>query len=238
MQLYTSLEIEQLQQDIIYLNEISQWLKNFLARPHPELGRPGPVCPFVPKGLKLNYIRIKVIHSKNLEQPEIAQIVLPYLKILLDLEPRETEVALYKAILLIFPDITHDDAPRLIDSVQKELKPLFVESGLMLGEFHNRTEACGLHNPNFRPLRSPIPLLAIRFMVEYDLPFLQNADDLNLRIRYLEAYLHNMNIYSQRFHQKITDENNLKQAYEILELTKTELAKKKLLDSAYAASKK
>jgi hypothetical protein len=222
MELYTPSEIEQLQQDLPYLIETTQWLKTFLARPHPDLGRPGPVCPFAPKAIKLDYIRLRVIRSHNLVQQQVLNIVLPYLNTFLELEPREQEDSLNKAILLLFPDISHEDAPRLIDSVQKQLKPLFVESGLMLGEFHKRNQTPGLHNPNFRPLRSPIPMLAIRFMVESDLPFIQSADDLNLRIRYLEAYL-------KRFEKRFKDENNFKNAQQALALTKLQLKKESLV---------
>jgi hypothetical protein len=44
---------------------------------------------------------------------------------------------MYKAIVLIFPDMPLYFAPELIDSVQTELKPLFVNKGLMIGEFHS-----------------------------------------------------------------------------------------------------
>ncbi|OUL17618.1 DUF6875 domain-containing protein [Nostoc sp. 106C] len=222
MELYTPSEIEQLQQDLPYLIETSQWLKTFLAKPHPDLGRPGPVCPFVPKAIKLDYIRLRVIRSQNLVQQQVINIVLPYLNTFLELEPKEQEDSLNKAILLLFPDISHEDAPRLIDSVQKQLKPLFVESGLMLGEFHKRNQTPGLHNPNFRPLRSPIPMLAIRYMVESDLAFLQSADDLNLRIRYLQAYL-------KRFEQRFKDETNFKNAHQALALAKLQLKKEPLV---------
>ncbi|OUL24267.1 hypothetical protein BV372_28975 [Nostoc sp. T09] len=222
MELYTPSEIEQLQQDLPYLIETSQWLKTFLARPHPDLGRPGPVCPFVPKAIKLDYIRLRVIRSQNLVQQQVVNIVLPYLNTFLELEPREQDDSLNKAILLLFPDISHEDAPRLIDSVQKQLKPLFVESGLMLGEFHKRNQTPGLHNPNFRPLRSPIPMLAIRYMVESDLAFLQSADDINLRVRYLQAYL-------KRFEQRFKDETNFKNAHQALALAKLQLKKEPLV---------
>jgi hypothetical protein len=225
MELYTPDDIEQLQQDLPCLIETWQWLKSFLAKPHPHLGRPGPVCPFVPKAINLNYIRLRVIRSHNLAQQQVVDIVLPYLNTFLELEPREQEEdALNKAILLLFPDISHEDAPQLIDSVQKQLKPLFVNSGLMLGEFHKRNETPGLHNPNFRPLRSPIPMLAIRFMVESDLPFLQSADDLNMRICYLEAYL-------KRFEQKFKNENNFHNADQALALARKQLQQELLVMS-------
>ena len=94
----------------------------------------------------------------------------------------------------------------------------------MLGEFHNRTESPGLHNPNFRPLRSPIPLLAIRYMVEVDLPFLVMADDLGLRIRYLKAYL-------QLFDKGGKDSINLTNARRALTLAQAQLQQENILTS-------
>ena len=66
----------------------------------------------------------------------------------------------------------------------------------MIGEFHSAPPAkAGLHNPDFRPLYSPIPLLAIRNMVATDYPFLKSDQDM------FRAYL-------ERFHSSIP--NHLK----------------------------
>jgi hypothetical protein len=223
MQLYTPSEIAHLQQDLPYLMEIMEWVKSFLARHHPDLGRTGFVCPFVPYALKSDSIKLTVIRAKNLRQKQIEEIVLNYRDIFLDIvEAGEKELAVYKAFLLIFPDLPIEDTA-IIDGIQQKLKPLFVESGLMLGEFHQRNESPGLHNPNFRPLRSPIPLLAIRFMVESDLPFLDNANTPHLRIKYLEAYL-------RHFSQGIKDETKLINAHQALALAKQQL-EEKLLNS-------
>ena len=94
----------------------------------------------------------------------------------------------------------------------------------MLGEFHNRTETPGLHNPQFRPLRSPIPLLAIRFMVESDLPFLKNTDDISLRVRYLKAYL-------KQFDKGEKKQMNLAHARDALALAEAQLKQENLLIS-------
>ncbi|MUL38292.1 DUF6875 domain-containing protein [Gloeocapsopsis dulcis] len=92
--------------------------------------------------------------------------------------------------MLIFPDISTETAFKLIDGAQRHLKPFFVEAGLMLGEFHKQNNSPGLRNPNFRPLRSPIPMLGIRFMVESDLSFLNDLNsEPSLRTKYFEAYL-------------------------------------------------
>ncbi|MFW9261839.1 DUF6875 domain-containing protein [Nostoc sp. CALU 546] len=224
MQLYTTREIEQLQEheDLPYLIEIMDWVKNFLGRPHPNLGRTGAVCPFVPLSLKSNTIRLAVIRTKDLYSEQLEDVVGRYRDIFLEMDLKEQELAINKAFLLIFPDVHIEDATKLIDSVQQKLKPLFVESGLMIGEFHKRNDSPGLHNPNFRPLRSPIPLLAIRFMVEADLPFLLSPADPRLRIRYLEAYL-------KRFGNKFIDETKFKNAHQALALAKKQLQKENLL---------
>ncbi|MBD2509280.1 hypothetical protein H6G91_18610 [Nostoc muscorum FACHB-395] len=224
MQLYTILEIEQLQEyeDRPYLLETIEWVKSFLARPHPNLGRPGAVCPFVPYSLKSNSIRLAVIRTKYLYPEQLEEIVGRYKDIFLKMKVKEQELEINKAFLLIFPDVHIEDACKLIDSVQQKLKPLFVESGLMIGEFHKRNETPGMHNPDFRPLRSPIPLLAIRFMVEADLPFLLSPADPRLRIRYLEAYL-------KCFDCKFTDETKFRNAHQALALAKEQLKQENLV---------
>ncbi|MEH1770526.1 DUF6875 domain-containing protein [Nostoc sp.] len=217
MQLYTPSELDHLQQDLPYLIEIMEWVKSFVARHHSDLGRTGFVCPFVPYALKSNSIKLTVIRAKNLRQKQIEEIVLNYRDVFLDIvEAQQKELALYKVFLLVFADLPIEDTAKLIDGIQQKLKPFFVESGLMLGEFYKQNESPGLHNPNFRPLRSPIPMLVIRFMVESDLPFLDSENDPHLRIKYLEAYL-------RRFSQGRKDETKLINAQQALALAKQQI---------------
>jgi hypothetical protein len=56
-------------------------------------------------------------------------------------------------------------SPVYIDGIQRPLRDEFVREGLMLGEFHQLSQSKGIHNKEFRPLRSPIPMLTIRHMV-------------------------------------------------------------------------
>ncbi|MEH2467138.1 DUF6875 domain-containing protein [Nostoc sp.] len=224
MQLYTNREIEQLQQheDLASLIEVMQWVKSFLVKPHPDLGRPGVICPYLPYALKSNNIWLAVIRTKNLCLEQIEAIVRPYRNVFLEREPGDKELPINKAFVLIFPEVHIEEASKVIDGVQKKLKPLFVESGLMLGEFHKYTENPGLHNPNFRPLRSPIPLLVIRPMTEVDLTFLMSPDNPHLRIQYLEAYL-------KHFGHKLTDETKFKNAHQALALAKEEVKQENLV---------
>ncbi|MEO0867043.1 MAG: DUF6875 domain-containing protein, partial [Cyanobacteria bacterium J06642_11] len=81
------------------------------------------------------------------------------------------------------------------DRIQRRLKPFFVEKRLMLGEFYPGNQSPGLHNPDFRPLQSPVPMLVIRSMTEPDLPFLSRTSDAPaVRIKFLESYVKQMSI--------------------------------------------
>ena len=47
----------------------------------------------------------------------------------------------------------------------------------MLGDFHPFSQSPGIHNPDFRPLKSPIPMLVIRHMVISDWLFLLEKNE-------------------------------------------------------------
>jgi hypothetical protein len=156
---------------------VLDWIREFLARPHPQLGRTGPVCPFVPVSLELDTIWMTAVAEATPSFEHISAIITDYRNVFLETEPTKGPEALNKAILVVFPSLSANgtDGAAVIDRVQANLKKYFVEMGLMLGEFHAANESPGLRNPAFRPLRSPIPMLAIRHMVESDLPFLIRA---------------------------------------------------------------
>ena len=153
--------------------EILAWARSYLSEPHQELGRPGPVCPFVPGAIRASSFYLTVHPGTFEDRQPIERIVERYRAWFAQLEPRLEPEAQFKTILMIFPDVAVADAPRLIDETQRALKPEFVASGLMIGQFHPAPpDECGLWNADFRPLYSPLPLLAIRHMVPSDLPFL------------------------------------------------------------------
>jgi len=149
------------------------YFRDFLAKSHPLLGRAGPTCPFVPKSLKLDTLRVGVVPTGAAPDPQqLRRLVADFIPLFEALEPTSGPTAVFKAIVLLFPDIPLHAAPQLIDGTQAALKEAFVERGLMLGEFHLLNNASGLHNPGFFPLRTVCPALAMRHMVPSDLVFL------------------------------------------------------------------
>ena len=168
-------------------------MTNFLCKPHPELKAPDarrPVCPFMPTAMRRNTVHLQIVEDKDLSADRVATLLTEAKAKFHAMEPHTGKEAVYKAVMLIFPGIDPQSAPALIDQIQEQHKEAFVREGMMLGEFHEKNETPGLHNPAFRPLRTPVPALAIRYMVDSDLLFLNDPKyPAAKRVQFLEAFL-------------------------------------------------
>jgi hypothetical protein len=170
---------------------IATWVRQFLARPHPDVGRRGAVCPFVPLSLEMDSIWMAEVPGQDPQFDDVARVITAFRDAFLAMEPTTGPEAMQKSILVVFPALVGKAG--LVDEVQYALKKYFVDMGLMLGEFHADNQSQGLRNPDFRPLRSPIPMLAIRHMVESDLPFLMRESYPAIeRSSFLRSYLSRM----------------------------------------------
>ncbi len=196
--LFTSLsvtEIAHFAENIETFIGAADWIWNYLAKPHPELGRTGSVCPFAKPALVKDALRVAVVRlNPGDKRAQIMAAVQYHLDSFLSTAAQHSERSLQSTVI-VFPDVSLSEAPELIDRTKEDLKTRFIEQGLMLGEFHANNESPGLHNPEFKPLRSPIPMLAIRHMVPTDFVFLDRLEyDASTRIKYLQAYLAVANI--------------------------------------------
>jgi hypothetical protein len=175
------------------LVSIVDWCENFLGKPSGLVGRSGNVCPFVPEAMMRGSLKFAVVSltKRGVEAvAEIEEMINACREHFLSRESVDGKIDIFGSMVLIFPDVTNEEAPMVIDPSQRELKPSFVREGLMLGEFHAFSPTPGLRNKSFRPLRSPIPLLAIRHMVESDVDFLMAPNDpAPTRVKSLKAYL-------------------------------------------------
>lgn len=163
---------------------IAGWAREYLSKPHEELGRDGPVCPYTQPAMSKGLFYMTVRRGAHFTDDEVRSILILYRDWFLELEPVSGSRSYFKTILILFPDVSLDDVPRLIDAMQERLKPEYVAKGLMVGEFHpGPPDKAGLWNPDFRPLAAPIPMLVIRNMVPTDFGFLRHDKVL------VEAYL-------------------------------------------------
>jgi hypothetical protein len=148
------------------------------------------VCPFAQPALDQDTLRIAVVRlTETDKRTQIIDAVNFHLKAFIA-APGTLAQRMLRAVVVLFPDVSVAEAPDLIDQVKEDLKGGFIEQGLMLGEFHAGNDSPGLHNQAFKPLRSPIPMLAIRHLVWSDISFLNRPEySVDTRLKYLEAYV-------------------------------------------------
>jgi hypothetical protein len=163
-----------------YLARIREWATAYLVAPHPDLGREGPVCPFTAASITKEIFWVGCVDRSDLTAEDIEKTVAGMVTGFRCLPPTEGPDALLKTILILFPTVTDYS---LIDEAQRRLKEESVAMGLMIGQFYPGCEEPGIRNPDFRPLQSPLALLAIRHMVSSDFPFLTK------KAEWIEEYL-------------------------------------------------
>jgi hypothetical protein len=156
------------------LRQIATWAVDFLNTPNERLGRRGPVCPYTRLSMDRNTFLLAYAGGER-DVRSIESTVDQYRRWFMELlEKFEGAREHLLTILVVLPDFDRTD-PGPLDALQARLKDAFVREGLMVGQFHPRCEQGGLWNEHFRPLRAPVPLLAIRRMVSSDLPFLLDS---------------------------------------------------------------
>lgn len=155
-------------------SELRRWTLDYLCRPHPDLGRHGPVCPYMSHAVERRFLWAAFFDGPGIGIERIAAIVDDLHEVFPVLQPTKEPDARFKAILAVFPDLTDYTG---IEAVQRDQKTRFVHDGLMLGQFYPGCTVAGLHNPHFPALDSPLPLLAVRHMVATDFLFLDTSHE-------------------------------------------------------------
>ena len=170
------------QGDLEALRAVADWINTFVAKPHKDLGRAGPVCPFVPGALERRTLWLVPEHVADRDSPEVVELVSDYKRLFLRTEPTGGEDADYKVIVIVFADLPADRAQGLFGSVLEQLAlPSYADDGILFGPFYEGNEGTALYNTGFRPFQSPAPFLFVRHGVVSDWKFFLDSDEwLNL----------------------------------------------------------
>lgn len=165
--------------DLHALRTIAGWIETFVVRPHKDLGRPGPVCPFVPVSLERKTLWLAPEHVSDRSPRDVAELVSGYRKLLIQAQPVEGDDAGFKALVVVFTDLSADRAKDLADDARiQDLKRLFyVQDGIVSGEFHMRNEDSAIRNRSFQPFKSPVPFMLMRRAVVSDWMFFLDNDE-------------------------------------------------------------
>jgi hypothetical protein len=156
------------------------WAATYLTAPHPALGRDGVVCPYTAASINRETFWVGCVDRPDLTAEDIEGNVAGMVTEFSRLSPTEGPGALLKTVLILFPAVADYG---VIDEAQRRLKERFVSQGLMIGQFYPGCAEPGIRNPDFRPLQSPVALLAIRHMASSDFPFIAG------KVEWVEDYL-------------------------------------------------
>jgi hypothetical protein len=171
-------------EDYDLLVTVARWAETFLCQTNVDLGRTGAVCPFAKPAIEHRLFLIGIIDVDLGRILDFAKEVDFYRQWFVELQGSlHPERNACMVLITSKCDLNSSDK---LDHIQEQLKDDFVQEGLMIGQFHPKCEVEGLWNPDFRPLASPLPLLAIRRLVPSDLPFLTSKSE--YMVKYFSMY--------------------------------------------------
>jgi hypothetical protein len=61
--------------DLAALRTVADWIRNFVVRPHKDLGRDGPVCPFVPEALERKTLWLAPEHTADRSLADVVRLI-------------------------------------------------------------------------------------------------------------------------------------------------------------------
>ena len=96
--------------DLSALHGVADWIRTFVARPNKDLGRAGAVCPFVPEACERKTLWLAPERIANQSVSDVVQLMNGYKRLLLRAQPIEGDDTSYKAIVVVFTDLSADRA--------------------------------------------------------------------------------------------------------------------------------
>lgn len=170
------------------MSQAWDWLSTYPIHPHPELGRDGVVCPYMVKAIRRRYVTMEEFDATQGDEALMALAR----KLRAGVLEKAAELGsdrLYLVGMAVPYGLPEPELKAMVARVHAALKPEFVALGLMIGDFWPEHETIGLHNDDFRPFTSPMPLLGMRHITPADLPFfVKHEPDPDDRLRLLANF--------------------------------------------------
>jgi hypothetical protein len=183
--------------------EVFAWVRQYLGRPHPQLGRAGAVCPFAQPALDTDQLRVTISDDDGASRTRLRALLLEHAAAFAA-RLRDGSPSMYASLVVVFPRIP-EDRFHLLDQLHDELKTSLMTSDIMVSPFHPKSERPALWNPAFHVLRAPFAGFAFRKMDVRDIVFV--ASNRN-------AFAHYRTRFGRLFAQgEVSDEHGYATAY-------------------------
>src|SRR5688572_25855594 len=75
--------------DLSALRAVANWIRTFVTRPHKDLGRAGPVCPFLPRALERHTVWLATERVTDRSVTDVVATLIGYRDLLLRAQPVE-----------------------------------------------------------------------------------------------------------------------------------------------------
>lgn len=158
------------------LESVNLWMSDYISAPHPEIGRQGPICPFVAPSRKNRTMELRIRFVGNSPTIELIEEIGRSSLKEFDLISWQGRNPMLRAMVIAMPDLAPEDTP-LLDEAQVRIKSEFVENGLMVGQFHQNCTVPAARNEGFAVSKAPVPVLAIRKIALHDIFFLSERKE-------------------------------------------------------------
>jgi hypothetical protein len=106
--------------DLAALRTVADWITRVVAKPHQDLGREGPVCPFVPEALQRQTLWLAAEHLAGRSVADVVPRINGYKTQLLQ-QPVHGAGVNYHALVVVCTDLSADRAKGLFDDVLEHL---------------------------------------------------------------------------------------------------------------------
>ena len=124
------------------LHAVADWIKAYVVKPHKDLGRAGPVCPFVPGALERQTLWLAPEQIADRDVSDVVELIDAYRRLLLDARPTDGDDANYNVVVVVFTDLSADRAQGVFDDVlQHRAVPSYVEGGIVFGSVQEGFDA-------------------------------------------------------------------------------------------------
>lgn len=163
---------------LAWIQDVLDWMENTVAKPTSNIKRKGALCPFVPKALEMTSIYLTFPKKKSEDINQLADYLKSCMVEFLETPPTmPDELAIYKSLIVAFPYLNENNA-MLLKNVRSEVKPYFIQNGVTCGEFFADNLDKSVRNEDFYVAKSPVPLIAIRYLSPHDELFLKSQPEL------------------------------------------------------------
>lgn len=160
---------------------VSSYVTGFLTAKHPF--RRGAVCPFVTAALKRDMIHYSFIGS--MDPAEVRTMTEESLQHYLELKAGSRDN--FSAMVILLP---RNFQTEWLLEVKEACKEACIAKFVMIGALYPANPAPSLNHPDYRPLRTPSPVLVLRDLTPADLLFLHPSRyNLRRKLSFLRAFI-------------------------------------------------